>query len=74
MQINHLHDWPSTETEAIAIQQTLSSKVDVSRKLESFVYIAGCDLAYHLTEPIAFAAVVLIYTGITIVPRSAFTS
>src|SRR5579872_1639722 len=59
MQIDHLHNWPSTEEEAIGLQRSLSAHVDVSRKLESFVYIAGCDLAYHLAEPIAFAAVVL---------------
>jgi deoxyribonuclease V len=60
MRIDHLHDWPSTSSEAIELQESLASRVDVSSKLESFNFIAGCDLAYHLTEPVAYAAVVLL--------------
>ncbi|MBA4188575.1 MAG: endonuclease V [Planctomycetaceae bacterium] len=60
MNIPHLHDWPTTETEAVELQNTLASRVDVSRPLESFDLVAGCDIAYHLTEPILFAAVVVV--------------
>jgi deoxyribonuclease V len=60
MQINHLHDWPNTPEEAQSLQERLAKQVDVSSEFESFEFIAGCDLAYHLTEPIAFAAVVVL--------------
>jgi deoxyribonuclease V len=60
MDIPHLHDWPTTEAEAVALQNALAPRVDVSRPLERFEYVAGCDLAYHLTEPVAFAAVVVV--------------
>ncbi|VTU01354.1 endonuclease v : Endonuclease V OS=Pelobacter carbinolicus (strain DSM 2380 / Gra Bd 1) GN=nfi PE=3 SV=1: Endonuclease_5 [Gemmataceae bacterium] len=60
MDIPHLHDWPTTEAEAVALQNALAPRVDVTRPLERFEYVAGCDLAYHLTEPVAFAAVVVV--------------
>jgi deoxyribonuclease V len=60
MQIPHLHDWPATEEEAVALQQELAPRVDVSAPLASFDYVAGCDIAYHLTEPRLFAAVVVL--------------
>jgi len=60
MEIPHLHDWPKTEAEAIELQNTLAGRVDVSRPLERFDLVAGCDIAYHLTEPILFAAVVVV--------------
>jgi deoxyribonuclease V len=59
MDIPHLHDWPSTEAEALDLQNALAGRVDVSRPLKSFDHIAGCDIAYHLTEPLLFAAVVV---------------
>lgn len=60
MQINHLHDWPTDPDEAIRLQNSLAARVDVSRPLKEFELIAGCDLAYHWTEPMAYAAVVLL--------------
>lgn len=60
MDIPHLHDWPGTEAEAVALQNELAGRVDVSRPLERFETVAGCDLAYHLTEPVAFAAVAVV--------------
>jgi deoxyribonuclease V len=60
MHIPHLHDWPTTEPEAVALQESLAGRVDVSRGLASFDLVAGCDVAYHLTEPTLFAAVAVV--------------
>jgi deoxyribonuclease V len=60
MHIPHLHDWPATEAEAVELQAALASRVDVSRPLAAFDLVAGCDVAYHLTEPVLFAAVVVV--------------
>ncbi len=60
MDIPHLHDWPTTEAEAVELQNTLAGRVDVSRSLDRFDLVAGCDIAYHLSEPILFAAVVVV--------------
>lgn len=57
MHVPHLHEWPSTEADAVALQTALAARVDVSRPLGTFELIAGCDVAYHLTEPRLFAAV-----------------
>ena len=60
MNIPHLHDWPATEAEAVALQHDLAARVDVSLPLSSFDTVAGCDIAYHLTDPILYAAVVVL--------------
>lgn len=61
MQIRHLHDWPITEGEAVALQNVLRKGVDVSAPPpEPVKLIAGCDIAYHLTEPKLYAAVVIL--------------
>jgi deoxyribonuclease V len=60
MHFDQLHDWPSTRVEAIDLQKSLAARVDVSRPLKTFEFVAGCDLAYDLTEPIAYAAVVIV--------------
>ena len=60
MDIPRLHDWPTTEADALALQDALAARVDVSRGLEGFELVAGCDIAYHLTEPRLFAAVVVV--------------
>jgi len=60
MHIPHLHDWPATEAEAVALQNTLAERVDTSATLGAFEFIAGCDIAYHLTEPKLFAAVIVL--------------
>ena len=61
MHFPHLHDWPTTEAEAIASSRSaLAGRVDVSQPLDAFEFVAGCDIAYHLTEPILFAAVVVV--------------
>ncbi|MBN9121961.1 MAG: endonuclease V [Planctomycetes bacterium] len=60
MNVPHLHDWPATEAEAVALQGALAGRVDTSVSLDRFELIAGCDIAYHLTEPRLFAAVVVL--------------
>ena len=60
MHIPHLHDWPKTEAEAVELQNQFAGRVDVSPELTTFDFVAGCDIAYHLTEPILFAAVVVV--------------
>src|SRR5688572_29224354 len=60
MHVPHLHDWPATEDEAVALQHALASRVDTSTPLERFEFVAGCDIAYHLAEPRLFAAVVVL--------------
>lgn len=57
MHVPHLHDWPGDEAAAVALQTELAGRVDTSARLEHFDFIAGCDIAYHLTEPRLFAAV-----------------
>ena len=60
MHVPHLHDWPTTEADAVALQSTLAPRVDTSAPVDHFELIAGCDIAYHLTEPKLFAAVVVL--------------
>jgi deoxyribonuclease V len=60
MDVPHLHDWPTSEADALALQDALAARVDVSRPLERFELVAGCDVAYHLTEPRLFAAVAVV--------------
>ena len=63
MHVPHLLDWPTTEAESVELQNALASRVDVSRPLAAFELVAGCDIAYHLTDPILFAAVVVVRVG-----------
>jgi deoxyribonuclease V len=60
MDIPHLHNWLTTEAEAVELQNALAGRVDVSCPLDSFDLVAGCDIAYHLTEPVLFAAVAVV--------------
>jgi deoxyribonuclease V len=60
MHVPHLHDWPTTEAEAEALQRALAGGVDTSAPLGAFDLVAGCDIAYHPTEPRLFAAVVVL--------------
>jgi deoxyribonuclease V len=63
MHIPHLHDWPATEADAVTLQTALAGRVDTSAHADGFELIAGCDIAYHLTEPRLFAAVVVLRAG-----------
>ncbi len=60
MHVPHLHDWPATEDEAVTLQQSLAPRVDTSTPPGRCEFVAGCDIAYHLTEPRLFAAVVVL--------------
>lgn len=72
MDVPQLHDWPTTETEAVALQNELAGRVDTSSPFGTFQLIAGCDIAYHLTEPRLFAAVVVLRASdLTVVEESA---
>lgn len=55
-----LHDWPTTEADALAVQAALAARVDTSTPLPRFETVAGCDIAYHLEAPLLFAAVVVL--------------
>ncbi|HEY1190271.1 MAG TPA: endonuclease V, partial [Gemmata sp.] len=56
-----LHDWPATEAEAVELQNALRNRVDVSAPPPGpIALVAGCDIAYHRTEPRLFAAVVVL--------------
>jgi deoxyribonuclease V len=57
MHVPHLHDWPRDEAAAVALQTELAGRADASARLDRFEFVAGCDIAYHLTEPRLFAAV-----------------
>lgn len=63
MHVSHLHDWPGDEGAAVALQTELAGRVDTSARLGHFDFVAGCDIAYHLTEPRLFAAVCVLRAG-----------
>ncbi len=60
MQFPSLHEWPTTEEAAVALQNELAARVDTSVPVGAIELVAGCDIAYHLTEPRLFAAVVVL--------------
>lgn len=60
MHVPHLHDWPETPAEAVALQLELAGRVDISTPLASFDLVAGCDIAYHPEAPFLYAAVVVL--------------
>jgi deoxyribonuclease V len=60
MNVPHLHDWPTTEPEAVELQNALMGQVRTSARFDTFELVAGCDAAYHLTDPILYAAVVVV--------------
>ena len=74
MDIPHLHDWPGTQDEAVRVQNALASRVNTAPTLGAFELIAGCDIAYHLTEPKLFAAVIVLKASdLSVVEESAVT-
>lgn len=60
MLIPHLHDWADTEAEAVALQHALAARTDTTTPLAHFDTVAGCDIAYHITDPVLYAAVVVL--------------
>lgn len=71
MNIPHLHDWPATEADALAIQQQLVGRVDVSPPLGPIRTLAGCDLAYDTASPRLVAAVVVLdWPSLAVIERT----
>ncbi|MBA4062155.1 MAG: endonuclease V [Isosphaera sp.] len=60
MNVPHLHDWPTTAADAVELQTALAARVDVTRPLGAVDLVAGCDAAYHPTDPVVCAAVVVV--------------
>jgi deoxyribonuclease V len=54
-----LHPWNVTPDEAVAVQHHLTARVDTSSSLGPVRFVAGCDIAYAIDSPLAFAAVVV---------------
>jgi deoxyribonuclease V len=54
-----LHPWQVTPDEAVALQTQLAARVDTSTPLGPVRLVAGCDIAYAIDSPLAFAAVVV---------------
>lgn len=55
-----LHSWNLTPDDAVALQHELAARVDVAAPLGEVATVAGCDIAYHLTDPVLYAAVVVV--------------
>lgn len=61
MHVPHLHDWPTTAAEAIALQRALAPRVDVATPLRELPrLVAGCDVSYDRGSPVLYAAVVVV--------------
>lgn len=60
MHFDHLHDWPRTADEAVALQLALAGRVDVTRPLRVCRLVAGCDIAYDVSSPALHAAVAVV--------------
>lgn len=54
-----LHPWNVSPDEAVALQTQLAARVDTSVPLGDVRLVAGCDIAYAIDSPLAFAAVVV---------------
>lgn len=54
-----LHPWHVTPDEAVALQTQLATRVDTASPLGPVRLVAGCDIAYAIDSPLAFAAVVV---------------
>lgn len=57
MHIQAIHDWPSTETEAITIQEKLRDRVIPNGSLDRVQSVAGVDTAYDIDQNLLYAAV-----------------
>lgn len=55
-----LHEWDLSPDAAVAVQEALAARVDVSAPAGRIATVAGCDIAYHLTDPVLYAAVVVV--------------
>jgi deoxyribonuclease V len=60
MHFDHLHDWPRSADEAVALQLALAGRVDVTRPVGPVRLVAGCDVAYDVDSPVLYAAVAVV--------------
>jgi deoxyribonuclease V len=60
MDIRHLHDWPTTEAEAIALQRQLAGRVVTDIPLAECELIAGADISYSTISATVYAGVVVL--------------
>jgi deoxyribonuclease V len=60
MDIPKLHDWPTTQAEAIELQRRLAGKVIVDVPLPSCERIAGADISYNKYSNTVYAGVVVL--------------
>jgi deoxyribonuclease V len=71
MNIPHLHDWPTTEADAVLLQQQLAGCLDVRSPLGPIPRIAGCDIAYsNTTDDLMATVVVLDYPGLNVIEQA----
>jgi deoxyribonuclease V len=71
MDIPHLHDWPTTAADALALQFALARRVDLSPLSTSVRTLAGCDIAYDTASPkLVAAVVVLAHPGGDVIERA----
>jgi deoxyribonuclease V len=54
-----LHDWPTTVTEATALQRELAGRIDTCSPLGDFDLVAGADISYNRHDPLLHASVVV---------------
>jgi deoxyribonuclease V len=55
-----LHPWNLAPDEAVALQEQLAARIDVTTPLGPFDFVAGADIAYSLTSNHVFAGVVVL--------------
>lgn len=60
MEIETLHSWDLTPTEAVALQRELAGKIDTRSPLGPCELVAGADASYDRFSPIFYAAVVVV--------------
>jgi deoxyribonuclease V len=60
VQIQQLHGWDLSNTEAIALQKKLAERVDVRAPLTNFELVAGADISYERFSDVFYAGVVVI--------------
>ncbi len=73
MNIQHRHEWPINQEEAIAIQQQLAKEVILSDRLETVEYVAGVDVGYENNEITRAAVVVLSFPDLQFVEQAIAT-
>jgi deoxyribonuclease V len=60
MNLQALHSWDLTPTEAIALQRELAGRIDTRTPLTHCKLVAGADVSYNRFSPTFYAAVVVL--------------